>query len=573
MKQGSLRLQTGKLSKEYTRAVARGETIKLPQNIMSRKAGVFTKKAAIRKLIANRLGWVDSAALMRKKVPEIETFGRRVVAGSTRHVVLMGMGGSSLCPELFKFMYGKQSKLKSFDVIDSTDPVSILAIRKKIDIKKTLFIVASKSGGTVETRSHEAFFIDELKKSGVKAFGRHFVAITDKGSALQSFARRHKYRKIFVNPSDIGGRYSSLSYFGLVAGFFAGVNLRGMLDDALIMQQTLATREGEANPGLALGSLMAVAARAGRNKLTFVATKSCAPFVPWVEQLVAESTGKQRKGIVPIENESPASPAAYGNDRLMVFFRMNKETVPAQSKMMRDLTRRHIPFVEITMANREELGRQFLLWEMATAVVGYHMNINPFDEPNVTESKNNTNAILDKFLKSGAFPYAEPIAEWSGLSLHAVGGAQKINPALMANPVKCLKRFFRGAKPPHYFAALNYYRSDKKSETELARLREVVRAKTKMATLRGYGPRFLHSIGQLYKGGPPDGLFVIFLRRKYGQLDIPGKPFTFGQLIEAQGLGDAQGLMKRKLPTLLIRFDGSPAKAVATFTRLLRRAL
>ncbi|RKX24518.1 MAG: transaldolase, partial [Candidatus Zixiibacteriota bacterium] len=417
MKQGSLQIKIGAVDAAYKRALKKGAKASVVQRIMAREAGVYTSDRKLKKLIAGRLGWVDSATRMKRHISAIEKFGKSVFADRIKHVVLMGMGGSSLCPELFKLVHGKHPRLKSFNVIDSTDPAAIRSLTRKIEPKRTLFIVASKSGGTVETRSQEAYFIGVLKKLGVKNIGRHFAVITDSGSALQEFARKHKYRKVFVNPSDIGGRYSALSLFGLVPGFFAGVDIRAFIDDAVAMQKLLVEREGEANPALAIGALLYAATKEGRDKLTFIASKKTAPLVPWIEQLVAESTGKKKKGVIPIDNEPVGKAAQYTKDRMFVFLRMTGEKAPDYKKLKAALGAKQFPIVEISLGSAAELGRQFLLWEAITAVVGWYLGINPFDEPNVTESKNNTKAILAAFERSGKFPQQVPHSSWGKLSL------------------------------------------------------------------------------------------------------------------------------------------------------------
>ncbi|MBU0983378.1 MAG: hypothetical protein KKA42_05880 [candidate division Zixibacteria bacterium] len=573
MKQGTFTVFSGIVASAYDRALAKGTRSDVVRQFMQRKAAVFTKKQSVRKLIANRLGWVDSAAKMKRQVKAIESFGNDVFGSGITQVVLMGMGGSSLCPDLFSLMHKKHPKLKSFDVIDSTDPAAVRAIARKIDPNKTLFIVASKSGGTVETRSHEVFFLGLLQAAEVRQPGRHFVAITDPGSGLQKYARRLKYRKIFLNPPDIGGRYSALSYFGLVPGFFAGVDLTALLDDALMMQKLLLEREGELNPALALGSLMAVAAKKGRDKMTCVASKRTAPLVPWVEQLVAESTGKQKKGVVPIEHEPVGKIDGYKNDRLFVFFRMAGEKVPEHMRLHNALTKKRLPVVDIVLGGKHELGRQFLLWEAATAVAGYHLGINPFDEPNVTESKNNTNELLAAFERSGEFPDQKAHSRWGQLSLVGYDAVKRYNTKDLANLTQFLKKFLAGGRSPRYFSLLNYFKADARTEAALERIRRTVRDRTGMATLRGYGPRLLHSIGQLYKGGPTDGMFVVFVKANYGRLPIPDRAYDFGQLIAAQAIGDAQALIQRKLPTVVIAIEGSPSEGLEKFAKALSRAL
>ena len=573
MKQGSLRVSFGAVKDSYRRSLNKASRAGVIGQIMSRKPQPFSRSREIQKLVANRLGWVDAATTMKRHIAGIEKFGKAVLADGIQHVVLMGMGGSSLCPELFGLMFGKHPKLKTFAVIDSTDPAAVRAVAKKIEPARTLFIVASKSGGTVETRSQEAFFTGVLTDAGVKKPGRHFAVITDPGSGLQEFAKKNRYRKIFLNPPDIGGRYSALSLFGLVPAFFAGVDLRLLLNDALFMQKLLCEREGETSPAVVLGALLAAASKEGRDKLTFMASRKTAPLVPWIEQLVAESTGKKGKGVVPIEAEPMGKLDKYGKDRLFVQVKMHGERTAPQDAFMVAAEKKGYPVIQVTLGNPYEVGRQFLLWEAATAVTGFLFGINPFDEPNVTESKNNTKAILSAFERSGEFPDQLPHSRWGKLTLVAYDGARKYSYEQLTNLTKFLRAFLKGGKPPRYFTVLNYFKADRTSEKALDEIRTLVRNKTGMATLRGFGPRYLHSIGQLYKGGAPDGMFVVFVRGNYGRLEIPGQMYDFGQLIGAQAMGDAQALIKRKLPTLVIAVDGNPAEGLKAFGRALKSAL
>ena len=573
MKQGSISITSGRLSRAYERAVRKGIRDRVAPRIMARDAAVFSGDRNLRKLIDNRLGWVDSAALMKRRVASIETFGRDVLKDGLKHVVLMGMGGSSLCPDLFRLMCRPLKGLKSFDVLDSTDPSAVIALTRKIDLKKTLFFVASKSGGTVETRSHEAYFIGLLRDKGVKNYGRHFVAITDSGSSLQKFARKNKYRKVFLNPPDIGGRYSALSYFGLVPGYFAGVDIRALVDDALVMQKLLAERDDDTNPALLIGSLMAAGARQGCDKLTFVASRKAAPLVPWIEQLVAESTGKKKKGVVPIEAEPLGRAQQYASDRMFVFLRFAGERTPNDDRLKADVKKRRFATIDLQLGSISELGRQFLLWEAATAVTGYHLRINPFDEPNVTESKDNTRAILAAFERAGKLSYPKAHGRWGNLSLVAYGGGMKSQVHDHESLVQILRQFLNGARPPNYFTLLNYFISGRQTEAALDDIRRSLRNHTGIATLRGYGPRYLHSIGQLFKGGPANGIFVVFVRSNYRNLPIPGERFGFSQLISAQAIGDAQALISRRLPTLVIAIEGSVTGGLLSFARTLKTAL
>ena len=294
--------------------------------------------------------------------------------------------------------------------------------------------------------------------------------------------------------------------------------------------------------------------------------------MPWIEQLVAESTGKKKKGVVPIDGEPVAKTDRYADDRLFVFLKLAGERTPDNDRFKAALSKKRFPILDIALGSANELGRQFLLWEAATAVTGYNLGINPFDEPNVTESKNNTNGILAAFVRSGEFPDQAAHSRWGRLSLVAFGGRQRFRVSELEDLNRLLKRFFSASRRPQYFSILNYFRSDRRTEAALEAIRRTVRDQTGMATLRGYGPRYLQSVGQLYKGGPPDGRFVVFVRAKYGRLPIPGQRFDFGQLIAAQAIGDAQALIKRNLPTLVIAIDGPTADGLEYFARAVSRA-
>ncbi|MEA2031260.1 MAG: hypothetical protein U9N55_06670 [candidate division Zixibacteria bacterium] len=569
MSQNNLFITEGRVNKEYSLALRRASRDEVTAKIMNRQPEIFSKGTAMKKLIGNRLGWVDVVPRMKRQISRIEQFGQQVFKDRLCHVVLMGMGGSSLCPELFKLAFRKHPRLKSFDVIDSTDPTAVKALTRKIDPRKTLFIVSSKSGSTIETRSHLAFFMDILDRAGVKQIGKHFVAITDKSSSLERMGRQYHFRKIFLNPSDIGGRYSALSYFGLVPGFFAGVDLKKLLESAGVMEKAIRERTGETNPALVLGTLIAVAASKGIDKLTFMASKKTAPLVPWIEQLVAESTGKKGKGVIPIEAEPTGSPAHYGRDRMFVSLRLSSERLGANRALFDKLIKKGVPSISIEMESLNEIGAQFLLWEAATAVAGYHFHINPFDEPNVSESKANTSAILKAYQESGQFDDMAPTARFKHLALVSHSG-RRYTRNEVSDLKKTLKRFFSGLKQPEYLSLLGYFKEDNATEKEFAQVRSLLQTKKKVATLRGYGPRFLHSIGQLYKGGPPNGRFVVFVRQKYERLDIPGQFFDFGQLISAQAIGDARALAERNLPMVVIAIDGSPSRGLKEFSDLVK---
>jgi len=543
------------------------------KEIMTRRPTAFTGERETRMAIRNRLGWVDSASMMKWRVKGIEEFVEGVQKDKLRQVVLMGMGGSSLCPEVFSRMFKSPGFVDSIHVIDSTDPRVLRSVRRKLDMKHALFIVASKSGGTIETRSQEAYFLNECELAGLKKIGTHFAAITDKGSALQKFARQQEYRKVFLNPADIGGRYSALSFFGLVPGALAGVDVREMLDRAIDTQAVLTDRPAEANPGATLGSLMAMAAKAGRDKMTFLASKKLKPFVPWIEQLVAESTGKKKKGVVPIDNEPPLKWEHYGKDRFFVIMRMTGERSPVAPALMKKLDGSNVPYIEIVLRDALDLGTQFLLWEAATAVAGHHLNINPFDEPNVTESKTNTKALLQKYDKIGRISMPAPVKAFGKLTILDPVDPDRYRKGDLKSVATLLKRFLSGLKSPEYLALLSYTKPDAKADRAFQSMRTALGSKSKVASLQGYGPRYLHSIGQLYKGGPATGRFILFVETKRPSVAIPGLSFDFGTLITAQAFGDVQALKKRKRPTLVVLIDGPVSVVLQSFARSLNAAL
>ena len=464
-------------------------------------------------------------------------------------VVLLGMGGSSLCPDVMRHTFGSSKGHPRLHVLDTTDPATILAVRSKIHIQDTLFIVASKSGETTETLSHFAYFWEQVHENGrAGAAGRHFAAITDPGTSLEKLAKDHGFRWIFRNPPDIGGRYSALSYFGLVPAALIGVDVAEMLERSIEMAHSCADSVPvDKNPGVWLGAVMGELALGGRNKLTIIASPKVETFGYWVEQLIAESTGKQGKGIVPVEGEPVGKPPVYGDDRLFVYIRMDGDP---PHRAVQALEKAGEPVVTLTLRDRLDLGGEFLRWEIATAVAGSILRIDAFDQPNVQESKDNTKKVLAKFRSSGKLPPAESVA------------ASKSKPALQA--------LVERAKPGAYFAIMAYTARTVGSEAAIASIRTAVRDKTGIATTAGYGPRFLHSTGQLHKGGPRTGLFLQVVQDDARDVPIPGQPFSFSILKQAQSLGDLQSLSSRRLPFLRVTLGRDVAagwKALASAVR------
>lgn len=570
MNSSSLILSPGNLKAGYQRLLVQATKARAAERIMRREAALFSRSPKLRSLIGNRLGWVDVASTMQERINQITAVADRAIADGLTDVVLLGMGGSSLCPEVFSKMFSSTRRVRSFHVLDTTDPEAILRVMEQIDLRKGLFIVASKSGGTIETRSQEAYIHAQLRHLGNDSPGTQCIAITDPGSDLEQFARTNRYREIFQNPADIGGRYSALSYFGLLPGYLAGVDLTALLADAVIMQRLLAERVDETNPAVALGALMAAGVLQKKDKLTFLASPRIAPFVPWVEQLIAESTGKEKTGVVPIEAEEIAA-AEFGPDRIAVLLAVAGEAESVHRRMARSLEKKRIATANLSLGTPYSIGGQFVLWELATAICGYLLGINPFDEPNVTESKNNTRALLDAVKRGDATLTPQPLTTWGALSLIAVSSPKEKGIRQSPTLTKGLHTFLAGARSPQYCSVLAYTGMDDETESAITQLRNAIRKKTGLATLRGYGPRFLHSIGQLYKGGPQTGRFIILVRAQSADLPIPNQAFGFGQLIAAQALGDAQALISRKLPTLVLAISGDPAEAIRSLAAAMKR--
>ena len=515
-----------------------------PRLLWAKDSTLWSADPAKRQEIHDRLGWLDVADKMLEKagdLRELATHGRVF-----SDVVLLGMGGSSLCPDVLRNTFGSVKGHPRLHVLDTTDPATITAVRSRIRIADALFIVASKSGETTETLSHFAYFWEQTKGNG-----KQFAAITDPGTSLEKLAREHSFRWIFSNPPDIGGRYSALSYFGLVPGALMGVNVTELLERALEMEHSCADSVPvESNPGVWLGGVMGRLALAGRNKVTIIASPKVATFGYWVEQLLAESTGKEGKGLVPIEGEPVGKPSVYGDDRLFVYIRMAAD--PPNRKVLA-LEKAGQPVVTLTLRDKLDLGGEFFRWEVATAIAGAILGIDAFDQPNVQESKDNTKKVLATFKSRGKLPAAESVP------------AAKAKPGVSA----LLTKAKRGA----YFAIMAYTTRTAQSEAAIAAIRTAVRDKTKIATTAGYGPRFLHSTGQLHKGGPKTGLFLQIVQDDARDVAIPGQPYSFSVLKQAQSIGDLQSLSSRRLPVLRVTIGRQPVTGWRALAASVRQAV
>jgi glucose-6-phosphate isomerase len=506
--------------------------------LFRREPTVWSDDPAVQQKIANRLGWLDSPALMADSLPRLQTFAGAVRRDGFTDVVLLGMGGSSLAPEVLRAVLGSETGWPRLHMLDSTDPAAVRAVSTSPE--RTLYIIASKSGTTIEPNVLAAHFQSVLLEARVASWASHFVAITDPGTPLEARARAEGFRDVFVNPPDIGGRYSALSFFGLVPAALMGLNTPALVGWGLAMLSTAesASGPGAANPAVALGLVMGAAAQAGRDKLTLILPAGLEPFGLWVEQLIAESTGKQGTGIIPIAGEALGPPEAYGEDRLFVRLRLRGSFAEEMRDTdLRELKASDAPVVEIELPEPSALGAEFVRWEIATAVAGALLRINPFDEPNVQQAKDATRSLLAEYAAKGRLPIPHADRQLAdGISLTVSAAARR---DLGASGPDALLTLLH---PGDYFGLLAYVDFDGDLFAELRALRLAVRAKTRAATMFGYGPRYLHSTGQLHKGGPNTGVFVIVTAGPRLDVAIPGEPFSFGTLELAQALGDFASL-------------------------------
>ena len=518
------------------------------------------------KIITNALGWLDSPVKIRAAVGGLSEFAADLKRSGFRHALLMGMGGSSLAPMVFSETFGKHAPGLPLTVLDTTDPATVIRLERSLPLANTFFIEASKSGATVESRSFGEYFFERVKSIKANRAGENFAVITDPGSMLERLAEERSYRKVFLNYPDIGGRYSALSYFGLAPASLMGIDLDELLlRTSKIANQCRTRRPLSENPGIALGTAIGVLASGGRDKLTFILPGPIATFGMWLEQLIAESTGKEGSGVVPVSGELVGDPQVYGNDRLFVEFRINNEpdeTVEAKADSLRKAGH---PVITVHMRDRLDLGEQFFLWEIATATAGALLRINPFDQPNVQESKEFTAKILDEVRKEGRVPEAAMELRHGPLRLYMAGGASSIPQALSF--------FFKQAVEKDYFAILAYLTENEANESGLRRVRLLVRDKARIATTFGFGPRYLHSTGQLHKGGMNEGLFLLVTSDSAEDAGIPGQPYAFGMLMRAQALGDFEALRKHRRRVLRVHLSGETPAGLAALEEVLKTVI
>lgn len=540
----SLTASLGNYEERVRAVLAEADRVGVIERIWNKDVTLWTRDESQQTIISNSLGWLTVPTAMLAVAAQLRSFANEVRAsGEFQHVMVCGMGGSSLCPEVLRQTFGRQESFPELLVLDSTDPDAVNNFRQRIDVGKCLFVIASKSGTTTEPLVFHRYWYNEVSQLSDDP-GRSFITITDPGSQMATTAAAENFRCIFLNQPDIGGRYSALSTFGMAPAALMGLNIEKLLGEAETMGEVCRTRAATAdNPAATLGAVMAECALEGRDKLTIITDQKLSALGLWVEQLIAESTGKEGKGIIPVVGEPLGPPAAYGSDRLFVSISVGPVEAETELKLKALAAAGH-PVVYRSLGDVYELGAEFFLWEMATAFAGWRLGINPFDQPNVQESKDATKALLEEFARAGKLPEQSPLASDDQLTVYTGGESDNESGAGSASVREALRAHCAKVKPGDYIALLAYLEETPEIEAELQTIRTRARDVTRCATTTGYGPRFLHSTGQLHKGGPDSGVFIQITAPDKTDFPVPGQTYTLSVLKDAQALGDFQSLLK-----------------------------
>lgn len=523
----------------------------------------------------NWLGWIDIVERQQNELADLAELAADIQTGGFKTVLLVGMGGSSLCPEVLAETFGRQTGFPALHIVDSTDPAQVKAARDKVNLKETLVIVSSKSGSTLEPNILKQYFFEEMKYAvGAEEAGSHFVAITDPGSKMEQAAKADGFRYIFYGDPQIGGRYSALSNFGMVAATVAGLDVGKLLAEAskAVASAKLAP---EVNPAVKLGLILGTAANAGRDKITIFTSPEVYDLGAWLEQLIAESTGKLGKGITPVDREAIAAPEVYGKDRIFAYIRLASTADTSLDARVAALEAAGHPVVRIEIADLYEIFGQFFSWEVATAVAGSVMGINPFNQPDVESAKIETRALTTAYEKTGQLPEREPVLVDKGINIYATEAYAATLKA--AAPAATLAGYLRAhlnqIHAGDYFAALAFLPMFAEHEATIQGFRHKVLDAKRVATCLGFGPRFLHSTGQDYKGGPNTGVFLQITADNAADVEIPGQKYSFGIVIEAQAAGDLAVLESRGRRAVRVHLGADVAAGLRTLAAAVDEAL
>lgn len=498
---------------------------------------------------AKWLGWLDIVERQQQELAQLRGLAEDIQKAGFEYALLLGMGGSSLCPEVLAETFGRQQGFPKFSIVDSTDPAQVRAAEQSVDLKKTVIVVSSKSGSTLEPNILKQYFLARMKEAVGAEAGKHFIAVTDPGSHMEQVAKADGFRHIFYGDKQIGGRYSALSNFGMVPAAVMGLDVEKLLTCAKVAVDASHAADVKKNAAVQLGLILGTAANAGRDKITFFTSPATYDMGAWFEQLIAESTGKQGKGITPVDLEEIASPARYGDDRVFAYVRLEGADNARLDDAVEKLEKAGQPVVRLAMRDVYDAAEQFFTWEIATAVAGSVIGINAFNQPDVEAAKIETRRLTEEYEKSGKLPEQTPIFDDGQIKLFAdsnyaaiLHGGQDVGQPELSG---YLRAHLAQLKPRDYFATLAFIQRDREHEKTLQELRHAVRDNRRVATCLGFGPRFLHSTGQDYKGGPNTGVFLQITGGHAEDVQVPDQKYTFGVVIDAQAAGDLSVLQQR----------------------------
>ncbi len=535
--------------------------------VWARQGSLWSDEPAAIAEIEDRLGWLDLPDTMRVDVPRLKALALELAERQMERAVLLGMGGSSLAPEVLSEVFGVAPGGLELVVLDATDPAQILRVEQSGDLTRTVFIASSKSGTTAETRTLLEYFGSQLQSLVGERWTEHIIVITDPGSPLLALAEEEGFVARYTAAPDVGGRYSALTLFGLVPAALLGVDCDRLLRSARNMARQCRAALPEAeNPAFRLGAALGALARSGRDKLTFITSPRLASFGWWIEQLIAESTGKNGTGIIPIEGEPLQSASAYSDDRIFVYVRLRDDDNEETDALAVALAEHGQPLIVTQLDDAYDLGAEFFRWEMATAVAGLVLGINPFDQPNVEEAKDGARQALSRYEETGALDELEPILTEGEIAVYG-------EPTDATNATEYVAAFLGQAEPGDYVAVMAYIDRNAAHAALLQRMRALLTAHLNVASTTGFGPRFLHSTGQLHKGGKNNGLFIQITQVDGTDVEIPGRGYSFGVLKSAQAAGDMASLKQNERRVIRLRVASDVAAGLEAIVALFERAL
>ncbi|MES2590710.1 MAG: hypothetical protein V4608_02410 [Bacteroidota bacterium] len=565
---GKLQLELGNYQQAFDARLKQLDKQNFAQRLWNKDESLWIKEGLQKQISEISLGWLNVVDKMFEVLPVIEEFCESKPISGFKHIVLLGMGGSSLAPLVFKETFQNANPDVNLIVLDSTEPQTIKKIENEINIVKTLFIVSSKSGNTAEVMAFYDYFYDRVYKIKEDRTGENFIAITDKDSPLAGLAKRKQFRKTFINFPEIGGRYSALSYFGILPAALMGVNVRELLTRTKVMVTNCGSNVSVyENPGIILGTAIAELALQGCDKLTYLMPEKLNSFGLWLEQLLAESTGKSNKGILPVNGNPLIEMETYSKDRYFVSMD-HSESDAMTSEKLKHFSAKGYPVINISIDSLLDLGQEFFRWEIATATAGAILEVNPFDQPNVQESKLCTNKLLKKVELNGCLPEMEPIVIENLLHYYAV---QKDKQSPQLDGKILLEDFFALIKTGDYIALQAYLPEETEVENSLLQIQLNLQKSLLLPVTTQFGPRYLHSTGQYHKGGPNTGFFIQFICNSIESIQIPGQPYTFGLLKRAQAIGDMQALIDHDRKVILIDIGKDYISGLNHFNQVIQK--